>query len=220
MKNIILLSTLVFCLASCKSFHLSSIPEGRRLENRLPPLEPEFDTRSFGTHYVDIYGTAANVISGRYNLENELRERSNLKRTEIDTRKIYNREIIHNISESTGETKGIAVCRIGMRTRGITSYWNPVISIFTLGIANLFGYPASIYRDEIELIVDIYDMNDTIVGSYSDIGYGEAKMAMYHGYTKYDAKRLAHALAFKKALEGIKRQIKDDTEEITTLLTE
>lgn len=137
-----------------------------------------------------------------------------------DTRGIFDRELLDNISENVGQTSGYIVCRRGLRSKGIKTYVNQVVSYLTLGIANVFGYTYATHRDELEIVVDIYDMNDTVVASYNAIGYGEADEKLYNGYITSDARRLAHARAFSDAMDGILTKIGADSERISKLLTE
>ena len=118
-----------------------------------------------------------------------------------------------------GETAGYAICRRGIRSKGITTYVNPTVSILTLGIANLFGYTYATYRDELEVVIDIYNLNDKMIGSYNAMGYGEAKVRLYKGYSQNDAKRLAHARAFTDSMHNIKDQIMRDQNSLAGLLS-
>lgn len=109
---------------------------------------------------------------------------------------------------------------MGIRSKGITTYVNPVVSFLTLGIANLFGYTYATYRDELEVVVDIYDLNDKMIGSYNAMGYGEAKVRLYKGYSGNNARRLAHARAFTDSMNNIKDQIIDSHTQLSTLLAD
>lgn len=218
MKNAILLLTLFVLCAACKTFDITSMRYGDHFSDKLPPLKPEFDSQSFGPQYPNIYDSAAMVLSGTLDPEHLLRNASIEQKISYDTKAIYTHEIMKNLSKKVGQTQGTAVCRRGFRSRGITTALNPVLSIITLGIVNLFGYPAAVHKDELELIVDIYDLNNNVVASFSGMGYGEAKEALYKGYNKSNARRKAHALAFKEALENIKIQIKESRIELSNAL--
>ncbi len=210
MKKILIIITGLLFLSSCKTLQFSSIPNGTVLQDKIVPLKPEFDFESFGPDYADLYDFPVDIIFGGPTLESTVRNTTDQFKIAEDTKRIYYTEITKNISERVGETKGVAVVRRGMRTKGIKSYVNPVVSILSLGIANLFGYPVAVHRDELELIVDIYDMDDKVVASYAGFGTGEAKEALYSGYQRSDARRLAHAQAFKMAMDEIKDQLYND----------
>lgn len=213
---ILLFVALSFC--SCKSLHFSEMPKGSQLTQKLPPLKPEFDTESFRFQYADIYNTPVDVITGtRTPIDLIEGVAANHIMTE-DTKRIFSREIIQNISTSVGETKGYAVCRQGIRSKGIKSVLHPIISIVTLGIPNLFGMKYGDYQDELELIVDIYDINDKPVASYIGAGIGKGRVSLYNGYTLRDAKRLAHGSAFVNAMEEIKEQMLSDADAIAAVL--
>lgn len=220
MRNYTLvLFTALLLVTSCKPLQFSAIPIGTSLEERIPPLEPEFDHQSFRINYPELYRIPADIISGRPPSVGTI---VNNMSTEFiiaeDTERIFQREIIQNVCQRTGETKGYAVCRQGIRSTGIKSWVNPLVSAFTLFIPNLFGYTFKEVVDELEVVVDIYDNDNKVVASYTGMGYGSAKVKMYNGYRDVDAKRLAHGIAFVDALEAVKHQMVQDSKEIVALL--
>ena len=218
MKNLYYFGLVFLVLSSCKSLNISNLHNGSILEQKLPPLEPDFDIDSFGPDYADLYDIPNIILRGGIEPENVVRNVTTEMTIAEDTRRLFDREVIFNISERTGKTKGYAVCRKGARSKGIKSYVHPTISIITLGLANLFGMTAVEYTDELEIIIDIYNLDNEIVGSYAGLGKGSAKMKMYTGYSKRDAKRMAHGRAFVQALEDIKFQIREDHQKLVDLL--
>ena len=196
----------------------SALQHGTRLDQKLPPLQPEFEIESFGPDYADLYDIPGAILRGGVNVDNAVTNVTTELTIAQDTRRLFNKEVIHNICQRTGKTKGYAVCRKGVRSKGIKSYFHPIVSIMTLGVANLFGMTAVEYTDELEIIVDIYNLDDDIIASYAGLGKGSAKMKMYSGYSKRDAKRMAHGYAFVEALEEVKYQINQDHTRLTNLL--
>lgn len=206
-------------LSSCKTFELSSLSRGLDMEQKLPPLEPDFDVVSFGPDYQDLYSIPNIIVSGRLPDVRSVVNKATLSMTIAeDTKRIYDRTIIDRITRSVGETKGYIVCRLGMRTRSFKSNVNPIVSGLTLGILNVFGYKAATYRDEMEIIVDVYDLNDNVVGSFSALGIGEADVRMYKGYNVPNAKRTAHALAFTNAMEEISLKMQGEINALNSRL--
>lgn len=218
MKNLYYFGLVFLILSSCKSLNISNLHNGSILEQKLPPLEPDFDIDSFGPDYADLYDIPNIILRGGIEPENVVRNVTTEMTIAEDTRRLFDREVIFNISELTGKTKGYAVCRKGARSKGIKSYVHPTISIITLGLANLFGMTAVEYTDELEIIIDIYNLDNEIVGSYAGLGKGSAKMKMYTGYSKRGAKRMAHGRAFVQTLEDIKFQIREDHQKLVDLL--
>jgi len=219
MRRFTILFTLAILFSSCKSLHFSAIPSGSKLQEKLPPLEPEFDLRSFGNQYADLYGLPGAILTGR--APSAATVVDNIAQEHIiaeDTKRIFSREILHNISEPVGETKGYAVCRQGIRSKGVKSFINPLVSILTLGIPNLFGFKYADFVDELEVVVDIYDLEDKVIASYSGFGRGEARVSLYKGYAGRDARRLAHGIAFVNAMEDIKAQMLSDSGQIAAVL--
>ena len=205
MRTFILVPFLItMMLSSCKSFQLSSIPRATAMEEKLPPLEPDFDVASFGPDYQDLYSIPNILVSGGIPDVQHVVNKATLSFTIAeDTKRIYDRTIIDRMCRGVGESKGYIVCRLGMRSRSFASNVNPIVSTLTLGILNVFGYKAATYRDEMEIIVDVYDFNDDVIGSFSALGVGEADMKLYNGYNGNNAKRMAHARAFTDAMESI-----------------
>ena len=209
MRSFLLLFMLAsLLLQSCKSFQLSSIPRATAMEEKLPPLEPDFDVVSFGSDYQDLYSIPNVMISGRLPSVQSVVNKATLSLTIAeDTKRIYDRTIIDRMCRGVGSSKGYIVCRLGMRSRSFTSNVNPIVSVLTLGVMNVFGYKAATYRDEMEIVVDVYDLNDEVIASFSALGVGEADMKMYNGYSGGNAKRMAHARAFTDAMESISEKM-------------
>ena len=206
-------------LSSCLSFNLSSIPRATAMEERLPPLEPDFDVASFGPDYQDLYSIPNIIVSGQLPDVQSVVNKATLSFTIAeDTRRIYDRTIIDRMTKSVGETKGYIVCRLGMRSRSFASNVNPIVSVLTLGVLNVFGYKAATYRDEMEIVVDIYNLNNEVVASFSALGVGEADMKMYNGYNRNSAKRVAHARAFTNAMESIAEKMQSEISSINARL--
>jgi len=220
MRPLIIALVIISCFASCKSFQLSSIPEGNALTEKLPMLVPELDIQSFQTDYEDIYGLPEQILTGTIDVDQAVRNATTMMIISEDTKYLFEREFIRNISQRTGKSVGYAVCRKGFRTKGIKSFVHPLVSIITLSIPNFFGFKYATLVDELELVVDIYDNNDNLVGSFSALGKGEADIRMYKGYRKRGARRLAHGLAFNRALDEIKNQIKSEYKSLNLALLE
>lgn len=224
MKKLFTLFLLVISLTlsfqSCKTFNLSQVPNGESSLTKIPPLEPEFDLKSFGVTYKDIYDIPGAIISGGINPEGIVSNVTQSLTSAEDTKRIYQTFILRNICESVGETQGTAVCRMGVRSRGIESWVNPFVSVLTLGIANLFGYTYSNYEDNLEIYVDIKNNKGDVVGSYTGIGQGFAKAKAYKGYSVKGARRMAHARAFTAAMEDIQNQMERDSGKIVGVLAE
>jgi len=214
------LCTSLLVLNSCRSFSLAQIENGEKSTAKIPPLEPQFDLESFGPTYKDLYDLPGAILSGGINPNTVVSNVTGTLTSAEDTKRLYQTYILRNICENVGETSGYATCRMGIRSRGIESWVNPAVSILTLGIANLFGMKYATYEDNLEIYVDIEDMNSNVVASYVGNGQGKAEAQPYKGYTVPDAKRMAHARAFKSAMDEIQEQIQEDSQKITSILSE
>lgn len=222
MRTVILfLVLIILLLSSCKTFQLSAIPSRAKMEQKLPPLQPDFDVVSFGPDYQDLYNIPNILVSRRLPSVQSVVQKATLSITIAeDTKRIYNRTIVDRMTRSVGETRGYIVCRLGMRTRSYKSNVNPIVSFITLGVMNVFGYKAATYKDELEIIVDIYDLNDEVIGSFSALGIGEADVRMYTGYNVPSAKRTAHARAFTNAMESIAEKMQGEFGALNSRLAE
>lgn len=222
MKNsytLILAASLAILLCqSCQTFNLTAVPRGTPAVEKLPPLEPQFDKASFGPNYADLYGIPSTILRGGIPDAATVTDYIGESLTVAeDTKRIYNRAILNNICESVGETEGYAVCRMGIRSKGITNPLNPVVSILTLGIANIFGYKYATFRDELEIVVDVYNLDNKVIGSFSGFGTGEADVKK-KAYTVKDAKRMAHARAFSNAMEEIQEKMVSNRDKLIVAL--
>lgn len=218
MKTFVLL-LVSLTLFSCKSYHLTDVDRGRPLENKLPPLVPEFDSHAFRPGM----GTALQItkdviVHGKPNLEGTANMLIQNERVTRDSRQLFKSEFIDKVCEPVGKSQGYAVLRLLSRSSNHRTWVNPIVSTLTLMIPNLFGYTYTTYEDHVELVVDIYNLDDEVVASYAGQGAGNAKVRMYKGYSTASAKRMAHAKAYQKALDDIKRKIGSDVEEISSLL--
>lgn len=222
MKQLITLGFLsLLILSSCSTLKISDFPQGTAIESRLPALEPVFDYHSFQNAYPDYYqensGVAVRLDDNFSVFTGTSRGRAVSNDTKaFDAIHLFEKEVRDNISQSTGKIYGSAVCKVGFGNSN-GNITNPLVSSLTLGIANLFGYPFNIISDELEVIIEIRDADNYIVGRYSAIGFGESKVTLY----KSDgANRIAHARAFVNAMEKIKIQLERDQGELVSLLTE
>ncbi len=220
MKNyyLLLLALSVLLISSCKTFNLSQLERTHSNTAKIPPLEPLFDLSSFGPTYKDLYDIPSSVVNGGLNPGSIVDNMTQTLTSAEDTKRIYESTILRNICESVGETQGYAVCKMGIRSRGIESWVNPLVSVLTLGIANLFGYKYATYEDNLEIYVDIQNLDRQVVASYTGAGTGKAKAQAYKGYTVRGAKRMAHANAFKAAMSDIQSQIARDHQKIAAEL--
>lgn len=222
MKRTITLGVIaLFTLSSCQTLKVSDFPQGTAIESRLPALEPIFDYHSFQAAYPDYYesnsGTDIRITDDFGLVTGSTRGRAVSNETKAyDAVHLFEKEVRDNISKATGKIYGSAVCKVGFGNSN-GNFKNPLISSLTFGVLNLFGYPFNVINDELEVIVEIRDANNFIVGRYSAIGYGECDVTLYRND---GADRLAHARAFVDAMEKIKLKIERDTGDIAGLLSE
>lgn len=220
-QTITLLFFTLLISSSCTTLRVSDFPQGTAIASKLPALEPIFDYHSFQNAYPDFYeassGTALRLDDNFSIFTGTSRARAVSNETKAyDAVHLFEKEVRDNISQATGKIYGSAVCKVGFGNSS-GNWTNPVVSTLTLGVLNLFGYPYSIIQDELEVIVEIRDAENYIVGRYSAIGFGEFKTTIYRSN---GATRLAHARAFVDAMEKIKFQLEKDKDDLAVLLTD
>ena len=89
------------------------------------------------------------------------------------------------------------------------------VAVFTI---NLWGFPAASHSSDVQMILDIYDSQDSFVSRCEALGKGTAYVAIYWGYigsgmwVKDDMPvlRAAHSKAVGSAIESIKKQLVED----------
>jgi hypothetical protein len=94
-----------------------------------------------------------------------------------------------------------------------------LISVFFLGLPNLFGCPAGRLSSEIELEMRIFDSNHKLLGKYLGQGKSLVWIAPYWGYDKGSKLKLLTD-AFNDAMSKIRPQIQADAEKLNTKLLE
>jgi hypothetical protein len=177
---------------------------------KIPKLKVDFDEKSFGPYFrpTDII---LDVVTGVPDLPQKYAHKLDTE-TQMgnDVQFIFSKELLGNICERRGGTKGVIYCRQVTRNGYIKNYWPPVISVVTLGVANLFGMKFKRQVFEVNIEVDIYDLDDNLVSTYSAVGAGEADVKAYTGYSEKGAQRTAFAFAFTDALQQIKDDMYED----------
>jgi len=217
--RLVVLLAAVTLLHSCISFNFSQLERSQTGVQKLPPLEPVFDLKSFGVTYSDLYDIPTDLVSGGINPESVVRNVTQTLKTAEDTKRIYESFVVKNLCSGVGDTRGSAVCRMGLRSRGIESWVNPAVSILTLGIANIFGMKYATYEDNLEIYVDIENIDGKVIGSYVGFGVGKAQAQPYKGYRLRDARRMAHARAFRAAIEDGQAQMIGEKAALVELLS-
>jgi hypothetical protein len=204
---IVTIGVLMFGVNSCKSLDSSTLHPKMKSEKLLPPLTPVLDVESFASRFplAVTYGAGDGVsaVSGT---------RSNPHIADFNL--IFQRDVEKNISEFDlmgEEKKGTIKCSFidaSGKYKGVV--WN-VISWFTLGIPYLFGMPANVREDEMQIEVSIFDIENRLVGRYrSDVHKNTSYNAMYWGYKEAVLPHINYRLIFTKCMEDIKRQIEKD----------
>ncbi len=212
--------------ASCRTVNMSDLNPKVKNNKLLPTLEIRIDGKSFESAYTlgqinstsNSYGTSigTGLTNGFIGLNMGTTETSQVMSRDPriqDDITIFDRDVKYNITNPYGEKKGIILCRINASNHRKGNGWG-VLSAFTLWIPNLLGMPNSAPKTTLDVEVEVYNKSNDLVGKYSAVACSRKYRALYWGYDKENAKRVANIYAFKKAMNDIKKQIYSDYENI------
>ena len=129
-----------------------------------------------------------------------------------DVVSIINYDVKNNITNKTGKIGGTFKARVSNieSDYNIAYYPLTVLQYITLFIPTVLGAPVGEQVCSIELEVDIENNHKEIVASYSEVGEGRAKVAVYYGYTHAEGLRYCSLLAVHNAMDKIKLNIAQD----------
>ena len=85
-------------------------------------------------------------------------------------------------------------------------------SVLTLGIINLVGWPAYHASETSRVTAKVYNTSNQLVDSYTAYDSDWSFAACYYGFEMGDSMQRAYSGAYKKALNKVLKQIKDDDE--------
>jgi hypothetical protein len=138
--------------------------------------------------------------------------------TSGDQMKLFSKEVEENLTDPYGDKYGYIVMKQNMVKMKMGTGW-AILQGFTAGIPLLFGVPAGGAKYEYEVELRVMDSQNRLVGKYSAIGNGSAKIAMYWGYSGANAWRKAYVDAINEAFNQIRPQIQADAGRLNDKLT-
>jgi len=193
---------LLFC--SCASIK----PTDFRPDNlgciQLPALDPVMDAVSLESMYPDSYISSESASSSDFFVSSVSRNRM-----AQDVRTLFEREVKDCITNPYGELNGYIICKVSSgysRMNPTLTFW----STMTLGIPNILGMPYAQAKTLIDLDVEIYTLDNRLIGRYNGSGYDKSYSAYYYGYRLADVSRISGVNAFKMAMNEIKSKIERD----------
>ncbi len=221
-KMNLLILALTVVLLSCQTISLQDYKIGRPNEQRLPRLEPELDRESFSKPftnqmfriYKDESGTSQN--SQDYTVNNEI----NLNMVGMngiyfrESKMLFRNYVTENITRPFGEKRGYIVCRLEIYECNNDSPLLYVLhgaSMFTL---TLLGLPYDIRETDLKLSVEIYNLENELIGIYKAGGISTETAGLYYGYRESDMKKAGYIKAFKMAMDKIQHLIYNDYERL------
>lgn len=207
-------------LNGCASLYMNEcIPTKDNDSNLLPPLAPIMDTQSLE----NVFGIAITYSSGSshtaHHLIGQMGMSSNSGKSSSTTYRdpaiqdlttYFEKDATTNICQQYGTRKGYIICQVvnGYSRVRIGMRW---IGAFSLGIPYLFGMPSQKAKTSLMVKIDIYDRSKNLIGSYtSDFHYDKRYVALYYGYSAFNAKNKTAIEAFKACMKDVKAKIRAD----------
>ncbi len=232
MKKLTLLLSLALVLGSCASMKLSELRPSNRNEALLPTLEPIVDMYTlesiYSMEYISdrsmTYTTDTYPVGLGISFNNQVYSRD---RRVQDILTLFDREVKDNITNPFGEKRGYIVCKIAGGYTGAGGIGWTILSGLTMFIPNIFGMPLENLQTMLDVEVEIYDLNDKLIGRYNGQGYSKVWVAMFYGYStdifdeyQGSASRISNIRAFKQAMNVIKANIAKDHDVLSQKLNQ
>ena len=223
MKKLFYLFVGLTLLSSCATIQMSDLKPYPENSSMLPALEPRVDMNSFESVYSMGYSTGTTTGYGTSITKNSalgiaINRSSMSKDPRVqDAITIFDRDVKDNITNPFGDKKGYILCKIAAGGTKTGGYGWAFLSGITLMIPNIFGMPMGFNKTSLDIEVEIYDLNEKLIGRYNAQCYDKTWIAAYHGYSGIGpdksatpAARISSIKAFKCAMNDIKSQIDKD----------
>lgn len=223
MRNLFYLFVVLVLFSSCATLNMTDLKPYPKNSSLLPALEPRIDMNSFESAYSMGYSTGTSTGYGTAITKNSaigiaVNRSSMSKDPRVqDAITIFDRDVKDNITNPYGDKKGYILCKITVGSTKTGGLGWAFLSGLTLMIPNLFGMPFGVNKTSLDLEVEIYDLNENLVGKYNAQCYDKTWIAMYYGYSGFGqdksatpAARISSINAFKCAMNDIKSQIDKD----------
>jgi hypothetical protein len=223
---LILFGGIVFIIAGCASFSVEKFHSDSIITPKLPFLTTVIDTVSFEKHYPAVF--LGNV--DRYSRGKLVEKQAPIWTTpyrRFDAIDLITMEMQENICEASDTAHGYAVWRILAIDKKTNAGWF-ITSTFTLYLINLFGYPLFSQTAYVDIEMEIQDTHMRPVAAYTASAKGTAYVAMWWGYWNPgivnldregpDVTRASNLDALKKAIQDIKKQVRNDALKIESRL--
>ena len=134
-----------------------------------------------------------------------------------DAVNIFEREVKENITIGEGNKQGYISFRIQYIELD-ESLPIRAVSVGTLGLLNLLGFPADKFTQTMEVEVEIMNLKGGVIKRYTQTIKTSEYRALYWGYKRPNINRKLSAENIKQALKLISAKINTDAEYIKTQL--
>lgn len=138
--------------------------------------------------------------------------------TSGDQMKVFSKEVEENLTDPYGDKYGVIIMKQNIIKYKIGIGW-ALLQGFTAAVPGLFGVPYGGQKYELEIEFRVMDSQNRLIGKYSAIGKGSAKVALYWGYSGQNAARKAYVDALNDAFNQIRPQIQADAARLNEKLS-
>lgn len=193
MKVCFLVLGLGFGLAGCRAFDPALLnPTAETLPVRLPTLTPEVQTQ-------------------------RLLLTSDPEAVPADVRTLFERETREVLTEPYGPSQGFLV----LRTRRVSARAGlgyALVSGFTIGGLNLFGFPWAKYRYVVDVQLDVLNPRRELLGSYRGQGKAQATGSLYSATNYAQPDRVLYLQCVRQGFDQLMPQLRADVVRLQTVL--
>jgi hypothetical protein len=195
---------LLLSLMSCRpAFDLGSLTPTTSLKLDLPTLEPEFSQQGFRFTPVselneEELAEGAYVVPVQPVLQDQ---------RFFDAQTLFRKEVHQIWSRQATPTYGWAVCHLRGANEVNQGVGFSCVSITSMGLLNLLGFPVASYLNQVEVEVEIFDRHNQLIRRYYGRGESNTLVGLYYGQRSGRARFVE---VMQQALAEIRSQVAED----------
>ena len=189
----LLTALLLLATAGCRAFDPALLnPTAETLPVRLPTLTPEVQSERITLTF------SPGAVPA-------------------DVRTLFEREVREVLTTPYGPPQGTLL----LRTRRVSFRFGPgfgIVSGFTTGVLNLFGFPWARYKYVVETQLDVLNVHRELIGSYRAQGQAKATASLYSRTNYAQPDRVLYVQCVRQSLDQIIPQLRADVPRLQAAL--
>ncbi|UOQ55379.1 hypothetical protein [Hymenobacter cellulosivorans] len=131
--------------------------------------------------------------------------------TSEDLQKLFQLELEQNLMDVKDTTTyGSIKLRVTKASAKRTGNGLRIFQYTTLLTPLLLGVPLEYHQSDLQAEVQVIDVHGSVLARYTGKGSSKVKVAMYHGYSRKGAPRLADVESVRQALNQIRPKVEAD----------